>query len=185
MSDVLPELIEPPINDLPIEAIEDVLRDHYGLSGQIFPIEGRQNPYFLIDNGHMRYLLKVAPAEGPLEEIEAEHALMRHILRSPDGPRVPEPVVTRDGGDTLVLPLGGEDRRIRLLTFLDGTAPPSGEKLPDQAVAAFGAISAALAKACWISNIRSCSASRKGTCARPARRRSRFCPPSSTRKSAT
>ncbi|CDZ51303.1 aminotransferase class III-fold pyridoxal phosphate-dependent enzyme [Neorhizobium galegae] len=146
MSDILPELIEPPANDVPIEAIEDVLRDHYGLSGQIFPIEGRQNPYFLIDNGHMRYLLKVAPAEGPLEEIEAEHALMRHILRSPDGPRVPEPVVTKDGGDTLVLPLGGEDRRIRLLTFLDGTAPPSGEKLPDQAVAAFGAISAALAK---------------------------------------
>ncbi|CDZ29891.1 aminotransferase class III-fold pyridoxal phosphate-dependent enzyme [Neorhizobium galegae] len=146
MSDVLPELIEPPANDLPIEAIEDVLRDHYGLSGQVFPIEGRQNPYFLIDNGHMRYLLKVAPAEGPFEEIEAEHALMRHILRSPDGPRVPEPVVTKDGSDTLVLPLGGEDRRIRLLTFLDGTAPPSGEKLPDQAIAAFGAISAALAK---------------------------------------
>ncbi|KAB1112082.1 aminotransferase class III-fold pyridoxal phosphate-dependent enzyme [Neorhizobium galegae] len=146
MSDVLPELIEPPANDVPIEAIEDVLRDHYGLSGQVFPIEGRQNPYFLIDNGHMRYLLKVAPAEGPLEEIEAEHALMRHILRSPDGPRVPEPVVTKDGSDTLVLPLGGEDRRIRLLTFLDGTAPPSGEKLPDQAIAAFGAISAALAK---------------------------------------
>ncbi|CAN7541366.1 aminotransferase class III-fold pyridoxal phosphate-dependent enzyme [Neorhizobium sp. LjRoot104] len=146
MSDVLPELIEPPANDLSIDAIEDVLRDHYGLSGQIFPIEGRQNPYFLIDNGHMRYLLKVAPAEGPVEEIEAEHALMRHILRSPDGPRVPEPVVTKDGGDTLVLPLGGEDRRIRLLTFLDGTAPPSGEKLPDRAMAAFGGISAALAK---------------------------------------
>ncbi|MBP2562958.1 Ser/Thr protein kinase RdoA (MazF antagonist)/4-aminobutyrate aminotransferase-like enzyme [Neorhizobium galegae] len=146
MSDVLPELIEPPANDLSIDAIEDVLRDHYGLSGQIFPIEGRQNPYFLIDNGHMRYLLKVAPVEGPVEEIEAEHALMRHILRSPDGPRVPEPVPTKDGGDTLVLPLGGEERRIRLLTFLDGTAPPSDEKLPDQTLAAFGAISAALAK---------------------------------------
>lgn len=146
MSDVLPELVEPPSNDLPIDAIEDLLRDHYGLSGQVFPIEGRQNPYFLIDNGHMRYLLKVAPADGPIEEIEAEHALMRHILRSPDGPRVPEPVVARDGGDTLVLPLGGEERRIRLLTFLEGEPPPAGEKLSDQAIAAFGAISAALAR---------------------------------------
>ncbi|EUC01117.1 Alanine--glyoxylate transaminase [Rhizobium sp. CF080] len=146
MSDVLPELIEPPSNELSIDAIEDVLRDHYGLSGQVFPIEGRQNPYFLIDNGHMRYLLKVAPADGPVEEIEAEHALMRHILRSPDGPRVPEPVATKDGGDTLVLPLGGEDRRIRLLTFLEGTPPPTGEKLSDHAIAAFGSISAELVK---------------------------------------
>jgi len=146
MSDVLPELIEPPSNDLSIDAIEDLLRDHYGLSGQVFPIEGRQNPYFLIDNGHMRYLLKVAPADGPVEEIEAEHALMRHILRSPDGPRVPEPVMAKDGGDMLVLPLGGEDRRIRLLTFLEGEPPPTGEKLSDRSIAAFGAISAALAK---------------------------------------
>ncbi|KAB1088699.1 aminotransferase class III-fold pyridoxal phosphate-dependent enzyme [Neorhizobium galegae] len=146
MSDVLPELNEPPANELSIDAIEDVLRDHYGLSGQIFPIEGRQNPYFLIDNGHLRYLLKVSPANDPIEEIEAEHALMRHILRSPDGPRVPEPVMTKDGGDMLVLPLGGEDRRVRLLTFLEGAPPPTGEKLPDQSVAAFGSISAELAK---------------------------------------
>ncbi|MCJ9671464.1 MULTISPECIES: aminotransferase class III-fold pyridoxal phosphate-dependent enzyme [unclassified Neorhizobium] len=146
MSDVLPELIEPPANDLSIDAIEGVLRDHYGLSGQIFPIEGRQNPYFLIDNGHLRYLLKVSPANDPIEEIEAEHALMRHILRSPDGPRVPEPVMTKDGGDMLVLPLGGEDRRVRLLTFLEGAPPPTGERLSDRSVAAFGSISAELAK---------------------------------------
>ncbi|MFB9953477.1 aminotransferase class III-fold pyridoxal phosphate-dependent enzyme [Rhizobium puerariae] len=146
MSDIQPDLIDPSSNDLPIDSVEDVLREQYGLSGQVFPIEGRQNPYFLIDNGHMRYLLKVARADAPLQDIEAEHALMRHILREPDGPRVPEPVVTRDGTDTIVLPLGGADRRIRLLTFIDGIAPPADERPSGRTVAAFGSISAALAR---------------------------------------
>lgn len=146
MSDVMPDLIDVPPADLSIDAVEEVLREQYGLSGQVFPIEGRKNPYFLIDNGHMRYLLKVAPADSPIEKIEAEHALMRHILREPDGPRVPEPVSTKDGDDTVVLPLAGEDRRIRLLTFLDGTSPQADEKLSDEAIAAFGAISASLAR---------------------------------------
>ncbi|WP_117194509.1 aminotransferase class III-fold pyridoxal phosphate-dependent enzyme [Rhizobium terrae] len=146
MSDLSPELTEPPSTDVPIDAIEEILREQYGLSGQIFPIEGRQNPYFLIDNGHMRYLLKVAPADGPVEEITAEHALMRHILRSPDGPRVPEPVATRDGRDMVTLALGGEERLIRLLTFIDGTSPPADERLSDHAIAAFGSISASLAR---------------------------------------
>lgn len=146
MSDTQPDQPEPSSTDLPMEAVEEVLREQYGLSGQVFPIEGRQNPYFLIDNGHMRYLLKIAPADAPLEEIEAEHALMRHILREPDGPRVPEPVATKDGADTIVLPLGGEDRRIRLLTFIEGTSPPADEKLSEQAVAAFGSIAATLAR---------------------------------------
>lgn len=146
MSDVLPELIELPANDLPIEAIDEILREKYGLSGQIFPIEGRQNPYFLIDNGHLRYLLKVSPADAPGDDVEAEHALMRHILRSPDGPRIPEPVVTRDGAETINVPLGGEDKLIRLLTFIDGSSPPINEPMADDAIAALGAISASLAK---------------------------------------
>jgi len=146
MSDIQPEYPEPSSTDVSLEAVEEVLREQYGLSGQVFPIEGRQNPYFLIDNGHMRYLLKLAPADAPLEEIEAEHALMRHILREPDGPRVPEPVAAKDGADTIVLPLGGEERRIRLLTFIEGTSPPAGEKLSDEGAAAFGAISAALVR---------------------------------------
>ncbi|MGK6315196.1 aminotransferase class III-fold pyridoxal phosphate-dependent enzyme [Neorhizobium sp. DT-125] len=146
MSDMQPEQPEPSSTDLSMEVVEEVLREQYGLSGQVFPIEGRQNPYFLIDNGHMRYLLKIAPADAPLEEIEAEHALMRHILREPDGPRVPEPVAAKDGADAIVLPLGGEDRRVRLLTFLDGTPPPADGKLSEQAIAAFGSIAATLAR---------------------------------------
>ncbi|MCC2612702.1 aminotransferase class III-fold pyridoxal phosphate-dependent enzyme [Neorhizobium petrolearium] len=146
MSDVMPDLIDVSSTGPSIDAVEEILREQYGLSGQVFPIEGRKNPYFLIDNGHMRYLLKVAPADWPLDKIETEHALMRHILREPDGPHVPEPVSTKDGNDTIVLPLAGEDRRIRLLTFLDGTSPQADEKLSDEAIAAFGAISASLAK---------------------------------------
>jgi Ser/Thr protein kinase RdoA (MazF antagonist)/acetylornithine/succinyldiaminopimelate/putrescine aminotransferase len=146
MSDVMPELLDVSSTDLSIEAVEEVLREQYGLTGQVFPIEGRQNPYFLIDNGHMRYLLKTAPADAPFQEIEAEHALMRHILRSTDGPLVPEPVLTKDGADTIALPLEGEDRRLRLLTFLEGAPLPADDTLSDRAITAFGSISAALTK---------------------------------------
>jgi len=146
MSDGMPELTDASSTDLAIETVEGVLREHYGLSGQVFPIEGRQNPYFLIDNGHMRYLLKTAPADAPLPEIEAEHALMRHILRGTDGPLVPEPVLTKDGADTVVLPLEGEDRRLRLLTFLEGAPLPADDTLSDKGIAAFGSISAALTR---------------------------------------
>jgi Ser/Thr protein kinase RdoA (MazF antagonist)/acetylornithine/succinyldiaminopimelate/putrescine aminotransferase len=146
MSDALPELIELPESDLPIESIDEVLREQYGLSGQVFPIEGRDNPYFLIDNGHLRYLLKVTPAEPFSGEIEGEHALMKHVLSSPDGPRIPEPVATRNGDASIVLPLGGEDRRVRLLTFLDGTSPPTDEPLSDEAAAVIGTLSASLTR---------------------------------------
>lgn len=145
MSEVTPEFVEPASADLSDDDITEVLREQYGLSGQVFPIDGRQDPYFLIDNGHMRYLLKVAPADTPPEEIDAEHAVMRHILRSPDGPPVPEPVATREEAETAVLLIGGDEKRIRLLTFLDGSSPPM-EPLADKAIAAIGTISAALAK---------------------------------------
>lgn len=135
-----------PEADLSIDTIEALLREHYGLTGQVFPVEGRHAADFLVDNGHMRYLLKVAPATVAADGIETEHALIRHIIRSPDGPGVPEPVATKDGTETIVLPLGDSEKRVRLLTFRPGDTLPYDEKLSALAVAAFGALAASLDK---------------------------------------
>ena len=148
MTDVFPDEVEAETEgrDIAAEEVEAVLRDQYGLSGTITRIDGRRHPYYRIDNGHMRYLLKVAPVNEPQPDIEGEHALMRHVARSSDGPRVPEPVASKEGLDILELTLGGEARRVRLLTFLDGLPPPEEGAFPEATLAEFGTLSAALTK---------------------------------------
>ena len=146
MSDAFPVDGETDGRTISAEEVEAVLRDHYGLSGTINSIAGRRHPYFLIDNGHMRYLLKAAPTDDPEQDVEGEHALMRHVARSPDGPRVPEPVAARENGDVVRLSLADKEYRVRLLTFLDGSPPPTEGPFSEEAIAAFGTLSAALTK---------------------------------------
>lgn len=145
------ELLDTPViaddraDDVSLDTIEAVLRDHWGLSGQVFPVEEDQGLGYLVDNGHLRYFLDVRDAEDE-QALRVEHEVMRHITRSPDGPQVPEPVATKDGAEVLTAELGGRERVLRLLTVLDGDPTPPDRDVTEETAAALGALIASLVK---------------------------------------
>lgn len=145
------ELLDTPLfaderaDDVSLDTIEAVLRDHWGLSGQVFPVEEDQGLGYLVDNGHLRYFLDLRDAEEE-QALRVEHEVMRHVTRSPDGPQVPEPVVTKDGADVLTTEIGGRACVLRLLTVLDGDPTPQDRDVTEETAAALGALLASLVK---------------------------------------
>lgn len=131
--------------DVSLNTIEAVLRDHWGLSGQIFPVEETRGLGYLVDNGHLRYFLDIRDTEDE-PALGMEHAIMRHIIRSPDGPQVPEPVATKDGAEILTTAIGDRNRVLRLLTVLDGDPIPEDRAVTEETAAALAALLASLAK---------------------------------------
>ena len=125
MSDAAPEPEIPydSLSDDVLERINELLRDHWGLSGQVFPVDDNARTSFLVDNGHLRYLLEVRPPRDE-PELHLQHEAMRHIIRDPDGPSVPEVVATKEDADIVTAPINGETRLLRLLTTPEGDAPP-------------------------------------------------------------
>jgi Ser/Thr protein kinase RdoA (MazF antagonist)/4-aminobutyrate aminotransferase-like enzyme len=147
MSDAAPEPEVPydSVSDDALDRINELLRDHWGLSGQVFPVGDEDGAAFLVDNGHLRYLLEVRPQQDEAE-FRLQHEAMRHIIRDPDGPAVPEPVATKDGEDIVTAPIDGQSKLLRLLTALEGDAPPISGPLSAQAGMALGSLVAGLAK---------------------------------------
>lgn len=149
--DVASEILDAPVatddraDDVSLDTVEALLRDHWGLSGQIFPVEESQGRGYLVDNGHLRYFLEIRqPTDEPA--LHVEHDVTRHIIRSPDGPPVPEPVATKEGADILVTAIDGENHVLRLLTVLDGDPPPEDRDVTAETAAALGTLAASLAK---------------------------------------
>ncbi len=132
-------------DDVPLDTIEAVLRDHWGLSGQVFPVEENQGLGYLVDNGHLRYFLDIREKDDE-QALRVEHEIMRHITRSPDGPQVPEAVAAKDGADVLDAEIGGRERVLRLLTVLDGEPIPEDRDVTEETAAALGAFLASLVK---------------------------------------
>lgn len=147
MSEVLdtPVIAADQTDDVPLDTIETVLRDHWGLSGQVFPVEENQGLGYLVDNGHLRYFLDIREKDDE-QALRVEHEIMRHITRSPDGPQVPEAVAAKDGADVLNAEIGGRERVLRLLTVLDGDPIPEDRDVKEETAAALGALLASLVK---------------------------------------
>ncbi|WJH41546.1 hypothetical protein N7E02_14475 [Aliirhizobium terrae] len=186
MSDAAPEPEVPydSVSNDALDRINELLRDHWGLSGQVFPVGDEDGTAFLVDNGHLRYLLEVRPPQDEAE-LRLQHEAMRHIIRDPDGPAVPEPVATKDGEDIVTAPIDGQAKLLRLLTALEGDAPPISGPLSPQASAALGSLVAGLEKAWKISMPPAPAATARTICARQARKRCRFSPRCTTRRHAT
>ncbi|MND33547.1 2,2-dialkylglycine decarboxylase [compost metagenome] len=132
-------------DDVSLDTIEALLRDHWGLSGQIFPVEEKYGLGYLVDNGNLRYFLEIRDLADE-QALRVEHEVMRHITRSPDGPQVPEPVATKAGAEVLTAEIGGMTRVLRLLTALDGDPPPEDRDVTEETAAELGALLASLVK---------------------------------------
>ncbi len=145
------EMLDTPVTtddraeDVSADTVDKLLRDHWGLSGQVFPVEESRGQGFLVDNGNLRYLLEIRePEDEPA--LRVEHEVVRHIIRSPDGPAVPEPVAAWEGADILVEEIDGKRRILRLLTVLDGDPPPQDREITAETAAGLGSLTASLAK---------------------------------------
>ncbi len=149
MSDLSAETIPPPQRtdeDTPATAIEQILRDHYGLSGHAEPIVSEGQAY-VIDNGHMRYRLDVTNAERA-RELALEAQILRHLARQADAPDAPEAVTTQDGQDVVALAGdGGESgEAVRLITLHDVNKLPETHALDAEDIANIGRLAGEMAK---------------------------------------
>ncbi|MGF9566219.1 aminotransferase class III-fold pyridoxal phosphate-dependent enzyme [Neorhizobium sp. BT27B] len=146
MSDLSAETITPPQRPdetTPAMAIEQILREHYGLTGHAQPIDGEPNAY-VIDNGHMRYRLDIRDADSAAE-LALEAKILRHLARQADAPDAPEPVFTQDGLD--VVTSAGENGEVaRLITLHDGTRRPENHTLNAEDMADIGRLAGEMAK---------------------------------------
>lgn len=150
MSDFPAETIDPPQRDdeiTPTQAVEDVVREHYGLSGHARPIAVHGLPEasaYVIDNGHMRYRIDVRTAAGKAN-LELEAVVLRHLAQKGDAPDAPELVSTRDGLDVVALAQEDGDA-LRVVTIVDGIALPTSHAPNSTEIAAIGRLAGELSK---------------------------------------
>lgn len=146
MSDLSAETITPPQRPdetTPAMAVEQILREHYGLTGHAQPIDSEKNAY-AIDNGHMRYRLDIRDADGAAE-LALEAKILRHLARQADAPDAPEPVSTQDGLD-VVTPAGESGAAARLITLHDGSRRPENHPLTPEEMVDIGRLAGEMAK---------------------------------------
>ncbi|MGI2035886.1 aminotransferase class III-fold pyridoxal phosphate-dependent enzyme [Rhizobium panacihumi] len=145
MSDPFAETISPPQRPdetTPLAAIEQILRDHYGLTGHAEAIDDHRHAY-VIDNGHMRYRLDIENGDGAAD-LALEAKILRHLARKADAPDAPEPVSTSDGLDVVTLPEDGGT--IRLTTVQGGIILPTTNRLSVQDIGGIGRLAGEMAK---------------------------------------
>ncbi len=123
----------------------EILKEHYGLEGQLTELGSQQDRNFRLDTTQGRFVLKIARHEYTLEELDAQNAAMRHLAQSQQPWRVPEPVKALSGEDILALTLDSETYHIRLLTYIDGLSLNSKAYLAPETIAAIGSFSAKIA----------------------------------------
>ncbi len=146
MSDPFAETIslpQRPDETTPLAAVEQILREHYGLSGHARPIEGEPQAY-VVDNGHMRYRLDMRETAGAADLL-LEAKVLRHLSRKTNAPDTPEPVLTQDGLDVVTL---AQENGVtaRLVTIREGTALPNVHKLDAADMAGIGRLAGEMAK---------------------------------------
>jgi len=131
--------------------IKDLVRNIYGLEGDIKPLPGEIDLNFLmITEGGKRYTFKIANAKEKKDILEFQNALMTHLLEKEMGLEIPavilslkkERIATMEDSD-------GKQRLIRLLSWVEGrpfaTVNPHSNELLFNLGALCGKLSKALA----------------------------------------
>jgi 4-aminobutyrate aminotransferase-like enzyme/Ser/Thr protein kinase RdoA (MazF antagonist)/biotin carboxyl carrier protein len=128
--------------ELSVDAARQVVREQFGIDGEVSELDSNQERNFLVVADADRYVLKIAnPAFSDLE-VDVQDAALRHLADLADaddlahladagevgdscGPRIPRshPVVGDDsGGSVATIDAGGVRLRARLLDYVDGFA---------------------------------------------------------------
>ena len=113
-----------------------ILKQHYGFHGVLRKFETEKDDTFRVtrDDGS-KFVLKIANPTEPLEEIDFQTCMMRHVKRRDPSLAVPETILTKSGEDyVFITDEGGNERVVRVLSYLDGTPLDTTESNPRQRV---------------------------------------------------
>lgn len=136
---------ELPRPNVSVEQAAVILREHYGLEGQLKELGSQQDRNFRIDTGDAVFVLKICRAEYATIELAAQNAAMRHLATIENTPRIPEPMLAGGGEDIIFVTVDDEDYQVRLLTYLDGEPLTRRKYLAPQVVAELGRLTARIA----------------------------------------
>ncbi|SQF93792.1 class III aminotransferase [Paucimonas lemoignei] len=130
-----------PCPEVSAEQAEQLLAQHYQLSGALKELGSQQDRNFLVDTGTHRYVLKICHGDYSAVELEAQHAALGH-LADHSTVNVPGVVRATNGEQLLTLELGGNRVHVRLLEFIDGQALSHLRHLPADVVVGLGELCA-------------------------------------------
>lgn len=93
----------------------------YGIEGEVRRLPGEKDANFAVaTQSGARYLLKLHQPGTPHQDLDLENEAMRHLSASPVASHVPAPLPALDGSFVADTSTAGEDRLVRLLTWLPG-----------------------------------------------------------------
>lgn len=124
-----------PFTPMTAEEAAEVARDLYGLEGDLKRFATEKDDTFRLRTPTGAYVLKIANPGESAEELDLQIKVLRHIERTDPGLPVPRIFADRAGNDQpVILDRTGAARRVRLMSFLDGTLldtiAPLEEELP-------------------------------------------------------
>ncbi|QLF68219.1 aminotransferase [Peteryoungia desertarenae] len=135
-----------PRPDVSDQDAADVLREYFGLAGEIEELGSQQDRNFRITTETGRFVLKICQPEYGLAELEAQNAAMQHLSNRVADIRVPQPVPALSGQEIITVEINGQSYRARVLSYLDGEPLTQHKYLAPEVIAAFGELAAKTAK---------------------------------------
>ncbi len=114
------------------EEAAELARVHYGLEGRLLRFATEKDDTFRLDAADGgRYVLKIAnPSEAP-QDIDLQLKVLQHIERADPSLPVPRVLADKHGGHcTQVVDRAAQPRRLRLMSYLEGTPLDSTPSSP-------------------------------------------------------
>ena len=137
----------PPATPVSPAEAEVIAREVFGIEGTATPLGSNQETNLRVHAGERSYVLKIANPAFGAGVLDLQNSAMQQVGRARTGLAVPLPVASRDGGHLAVVPIGGVDHHVRLLTFVEGEMFSDAGYLGDEVLGRFGALAARLSAA--------------------------------------
>jgi len=133
---------------LPETRVAELLRQHYGLEGELEPQDSERDQNFRVrSRSGVSFILKIANAAEAEAITDFQVAALLHLENSPVAGMVPKVLPTADGRTQLRVPAAdGCVHTVRLLSWLPGTLLPP-DALSRKALYCMGETLAALGRA--------------------------------------
>jgi 4-aminobutyrate aminotransferase-like enzyme/Ser/Thr protein kinase RdoA (MazF antagonist) len=116
---------------LPREQLADFARAHWGLAGELTPLDGERDQNHRIDcSDGRRFVLKVSAAGESEGAVDFQIAALRHLEQHAPALPVPRLIASIAGNDReRIEAAGGARHMVRVLSWLPGTPLSRGEPL--------------------------------------------------------
>jgi Ser/Thr protein kinase RdoA (MazF antagonist) len=98
------------------KAIKDIVKEHYGIEGEIKPLVSYEDQNARINTGDAKYVLKISNKKWSLNYVKMQTEVLDHLKNTDPGLTFPS-VVKAVNGESIVFVDGFA---VRLLTYLEG-----------------------------------------------------------------